>query len=286
MDVIVFTRNKKPTVQEIEVTIESPAGSFRHGPDWIQKMANDYGYIEDTIGADGDEVDAFIGPNLESECIFIIEQVKENGDFDEHKVMIGFSNMAEAKDAYHANYPEGWNGLKNMQEIKAKDFWGWYEGLSGIKNNKVDGIEWYRGYKLHIYSDGSVEVFERYLHRGMFDSRKEAKEFIDRKEDKKENAMNEPYKFADHNASQLLERGRDRFGSPKNNSCDCPKCYGGGRYGMFACENCKGIGKIVVNENEGQEVLKHGEDEQCEGGSPVKKKKKMGPYFEGSEKAK
>ena len=145
--------------------------------------------------------------------------------------------------------------------------------------------------------------------------------------------MNEPYKFGNHNASELLEKGRDRFGSPKTNSCDCPKCYGGGRYGMFACENCKGTGQIQNskgkkvfkteaeankyadhlenqdykdihvyetgntytveyeqgqrnNDSDDQEVLEHQEDEQCEGGSPVKTKKKMGPYFEGGEKAK
>ena len=113
----------------MEITVESKKDTLRHGPDWIQKMAHDYGYIHDTVGADGDEVDCFVGDNLESESIFIVDQNNENGEFDEHKVMVGFNNIAEAKDAYFANYPEGWGGFKNISEIKAKDFWDWYEKI-------------------------------------------------------------------------------------------------------------------------------------------------------------
>lgn len=95
--------------------------------------------------------------------------------------------------------------------------------------------------------------------------------------------MDETYKFASHNATDLLERGKKTYGSKVDNSvCECPVCYGGGKMGLFACSNCKGTGKIEnKGAKDGKEVLEHQEDEQCEGKSPVKTKKKVGPYFEG-----
>lgn len=122
-------------VQGLSITIESPAGEFRHGHDWIQMMQHDYGYIWDTMmWSEGDsQVDCFVGPNPDSEDIFIVEQIKEDGTFDEYKVMLAFSNMAEAKDAYFANYPEGWTGFGNMYVIYASEFWRWAE------NHQVKG---------------------------------------------------------------------------------------------------------------------------------------------------
>jgi len=132
--------NSKRTVQGLDIVIESPKDSLRHGPDWIQKMAHDYGYIEGTKGNDGDELDCFVGPNSDSETLFVVEQNNDEGEFDEHKVMIGFSNMAEAKDAYFANYPEEWDHLRNITELDIKDFWDWVKNKNTsveIENGKI-----------------------------------------------------------------------------------------------------------------------------------------------------
>ena len=50
------------------IVIENPSGSVRKGVDntgeiWSIKMSNTYGYFSDTIGADGEGVDVFIGSN-------------------------------------------------------------------------------------------------------------------------------------------------------------------------------------------------------------------------------
>jgi hypothetical protein len=100
-------------IQGLEIAIENPKGSTRSGtaPDgtqWESDMAHHYGYIKRTEGADGDQVDVFIGPDPESDQIFIIDQVDESGAFDEHKVMLGFSDQDSARDGYRANYDDGW----------------------------------------------------------------------------------------------------------------------------------------------------------------------------------
>lgn len=46
----------------------------------------------------------------------------------------------------------------------------------------------------------------------------------------------------------MLERGHDTYGS-KENSHECPICYGGGRHGALKCHNCKGSGRILKNAN-------------------------------------
>lgn len=94
----------------MRISIEAPKGSTRRGK-WGEKvMNNDYGYIRGTTGADGDHVDCFIGDNLDSEIVFVIDQSKmgRNKSFDEHKVVIGCENKKQAKDLYLNNFHSGW----------------------------------------------------------------------------------------------------------------------------------------------------------------------------------
>lgn len=120
---------RRMVVGGLDITIESPAGSLRHGENWIQHMAHDYGYINDTLGADGDELDVFLGPNLKSNKFYVVEQNKTDGSFDEHKIMLGFDSIEDAKAAYHANYPDSWNGFRNIQELFMSQFKEWYQNF-------------------------------------------------------------------------------------------------------------------------------------------------------------
>ena len=115
-------------VQGLDISIENPEGSTRKGTDetgrkWTTKLNNHYGYIKRTEGADGDQVDVFMGKNPESDQVFIVNQVdQKTGDFDEHKVMLGFNNKMQAMKAYRENYNKGWKvgevDQKNMGEFK------------------------------------------------------------------------------------------------------------------------------------------------------------------------
>lgn len=115
------------------ITIENPKGSYRKGKDksgkeWKTLMRNDYGYFTRTLGKDGDAVDVFIGPNLNSDKIYPIDQYI-GGEFDETKVMLGFDSKEEAKAAYLSNYEKDWKGFKYITEIGTDEFREWlYNG--------------------------------------------------------------------------------------------------------------------------------------------------------------
>ncbi|AYO17108.1 PLxRFG domain-containing protein [Vibrio owensii] len=115
----------------LNVAIENPKGSERSGVNkqgkpWSVKMQNHYGYIKRTEGADGDAVDVFIGPNENSKMVYIIDQTDpETGQFDEHKVMLGFTRKDSARKAYMDNYEKGWSGLGGFSVVKIDDFKKW-----------------------------------------------------------------------------------------------------------------------------------------------------------------
>lgn len=89
-------------------------------------MVHDYGYIKGTTGSDDDHVDVFIGPHLDSELVFVVNQVDPaTGDFDEHKCLFGFTNEAAAIEGYLANYEEGWTGLGDIKPLTLDDFKEW-----------------------------------------------------------------------------------------------------------------------------------------------------------------
>ena len=117
----------------LDISIENPQGSTRSGVDadgkaWENTLANHYGYIRRTEGNDGDQVDVFIGPNAESEKVFIVDQKNpKTGAFDEHKVMLGFDNMVQAKSAYAKHYESGWmnKGVIAVMPLTMKQFKHW-----------------------------------------------------------------------------------------------------------------------------------------------------------------
>jgi len=117
------------TVQGLPITIEVAAGNLRRGKSYVQRMAHHYGYIKRTESeADGDHVDVFLGPHPESEVVFIIDQKRQDGTFDEHKCMVGFTNAKDAKKAYHDNYSEGWTGFDGMKAVTMSAFKHWIGG--------------------------------------------------------------------------------------------------------------------------------------------------------------
>jgi len=132
------------SVQGLNITIENPAMSVRSGTDktgrkWSQKLNNSYGYFRRTKGKDGDQVDVFLGDNLNSESVYVIDQVDPETDlFDEHKVMLGFNSAQDAKDNYYGNYEPGWKGLGSISKMSIDQFKDWLG--SGTRTKKpVDG---------------------------------------------------------------------------------------------------------------------------------------------------
>lgn len=120
-------------VAGFDISIENPKGSTRRGTSedgkaWESTMQHHYGDIKGTTGADGDPVDVFIGDNPSSENVYVINQVDpKTGKFDEHKIMMGFDSLADAKDAYLSNYEKGWKGLYSAEIAKPEELKSWLE---------------------------------------------------------------------------------------------------------------------------------------------------------------
>jgi len=91
------------------IVVENEIGSVREGVDrtgkpWKTRFYYPYGYVEGTVGRDGDGVDCFMGPFPESDSVYIIHQIREDGLYDEDKCMLGFRDKLSARDAYLAHF--------------------------------------------------------------------------------------------------------------------------------------------------------------------------------------
>ncbi len=108
----------------MDITIENPKGSSRRG----KKQTEHYGYIRLTESKDGDQLDVFINPNIQQDYsgrVWIIDQMEQDtGQFDEHKVMIGYKNQLAAVRAYKRNYDKGWK-VGPVTEVSMRDFQDW-----------------------------------------------------------------------------------------------------------------------------------------------------------------
>lgn len=128
---------KKGHVQvgTFDITIEQPQGSVRKGTgadgkQWESKMNNTYGYIRGAVGVDGDHIDVFLSNDIDGwngRKVFVVDQYNPDGSFDEHKVMLGFNDVDEAKSDYLANYESGWeNGRRiDVSTVNLEDFEKW-----------------------------------------------------------------------------------------------------------------------------------------------------------------
>jgi predicted N-acetyltransferase YhbS len=120
------------SVHGLDITIENPRGSVRSGkrPDgseWSHKMSDHYGYIKRTTGADGEQVDVYVGQHPESEKVFVVDQVDQSGGFDEHKVMLGFHDKDAAIAAYRSNFDDNWK-VGPVTEMSVDEFKDWLKG--------------------------------------------------------------------------------------------------------------------------------------------------------------
>lgn len=118
-------------VDRLTCVIESPKGTVRsgnrlEGQNWSNLMDNHYGYINGIIGADGEELDCFVGPNLDSKIVYVINQVNpRDGLFDEHKVMLGFDGEEEALVAYESAFEKDWKGFDSLKPFTMDEFREW-----------------------------------------------------------------------------------------------------------------------------------------------------------------
>lgn len=118
-------------IHGLDVSIETPAGGIRRGygrdgKQWAKKLPCAYGYLKRTEGADGENVDVYIGAHPHSELVFIVDQVHpHNETFDEQKVVLGCLTEQEARDLYLSCCTSGWKGLGAITAVTMKQFKRW-----------------------------------------------------------------------------------------------------------------------------------------------------------------
>lgn len=131
-------------IQGLRIAIENPKGSKRRwydakaGKPGETRMHHPYGYIVGYEGADGDEVDVFLGPKRDSQTVYVINQrrAQDTRKFDEHKVMLGFDSEEAAKRAYLRNYDrKGPTLLGSCRVVSMERFKRWLE--SGNKRKPL-----------------------------------------------------------------------------------------------------------------------------------------------------
>ncbi|MAD95846.1 MAG: hypothetical protein CMB99_00820 [Flavobacteriaceae bacterium] len=168
-------------IQGMPVVIEQPRYSLRTGVSymgehWSCRMAAHYGYFAGVPGADGDELDVFIGPVPDAETLYIVNQVL-GGNFDEHKVMLGFADESQARNAYLNSYDRNWQGLGSMVPVSINDFKKWI--ASGVPARAVVPSDFKKGVSRmqslllkHISWDSAAKPVGSNLDRVLYDLRR------------------------------------------------------------------------------------------------------------------
>jgi hypothetical protein len=122
-----LSQMQSTSFRDLPLIIEWPKGSIRVGEDkngkkWKREMQADYGYIPDTTAAgDKEGLDVYIGPDEASDKVYVVEQLTDDGEFDEYKVLMGFSDLDIAYETYLKHYPDGW-GDTNVGSVSEVPF--------------------------------------------------------------------------------------------------------------------------------------------------------------------
>lgn len=102
-------------ISGLDISIENPAGTRRR-PEWPE-LRSHYGYIRGTVGKDKDHIDVFIQDSAGRDYagpVAVVNQQNKDGTFDEHKVVFGAQDEAQARALYLENYTPGWNGIQSI----------------------------------------------------------------------------------------------------------------------------------------------------------------------------
>jgi len=118
----------------LDITIETPKGEERtnkdpNGPKWSVKVPEAYGYVKRTRGADEDQVDVYVGPKVDSDRAYVVDQLDlKTGKFDETKVILGADSAKAARDIYEKGFSDG-RGAERIGAVSETDIAGLQEWL-------------------------------------------------------------------------------------------------------------------------------------------------------------
>lgn len=117
----------------LPIAIETVRGSIRRGVGengpWESVMPADYGYIRRAPSAEGptEWLDCFVGPVRSVDCpVHVIDGYTPLGEFDEHKVMLGFESAQDALTCYHSAYNDG-RRAGAVTTMSSPELQAWYQ---------------------------------------------------------------------------------------------------------------------------------------------------------------
>lgn len=99
--IVALDESRDILYQNIPIHIETDVGETRKHKHGETTMYYPYGYIKNTVGIDGEEIDCFIGPNPYAPNVYVIKLAK--ADLEE-KTFLGFDSKEAARDAFLAHY--------------------------------------------------------------------------------------------------------------------------------------------------------------------------------------
>lgn len=112
------------------------SGTAKDGTQWTSVLPAAYGYLRRAGPfADGEHLDVYVGPDPESNVIFVIDQLDaDTRDFDEHKAMIGWSNLHDALNAYRLAFSDGRGDdrIGAVHRVSIDGFKSWIKGGSDL----------------------------------------------------------------------------------------------------------------------------------------------------------
>jgi phage-related protein (TIGR01555 family) len=115
------------THQGLDIVIETRKGQTRNGDGFSVVMPAHYGYIMGTTGADGDEMDCYLGDARNSKRVYVVNQRHIGGDFDEHKCMIGYSDSNSALRDYMNGHTHAKDVFMSITPLSMRAFKQWLQ---------------------------------------------------------------------------------------------------------------------------------------------------------------
>jgi hypothetical protein len=143
-----FRITGRTEVHGLLIAVEQEPGDIRtwadrNGDSGFTVMRAPYGFIEGVIGADGEHLDVYLGPDPEPENVFVVNQTKKLpnggfGGFDEQKVMLGFSSAQHARETYLEHYADP-RFLGSMETLPLHEFVEWCRSGKGAAGDVIEG---------------------------------------------------------------------------------------------------------------------------------------------------
>lgn len=104
---------RKVAWKGLTLSVENEAGDVRRGlgkdGHWATRLMYAYGYVNASMGVDGDQVDVYLGPDLDdAPLVFVVHQRRYGAwdEYDEDKCMLGFLDEDQAVGAYLSCYDD------------------------------------------------------------------------------------------------------------------------------------------------------------------------------------